>query len=101
MKKKDLERQLDLANRAIEGLQARAAKDQDERQRVFEEAMAELRRPNQTGVRLITPNGRIVAAKLLDLNWDVEQVEVPGREGWREFVPGRSSVEIRLAPYPG
>jgi hypothetical protein len=99
MKKKDLARLLDQAKRSIETMQHRARNDQAERRRAFEEAMASLRRPGD--VRLITPTGQVVMAKVLDLNWDQTQVEMANREGWREFVPGMSSVEIRLAPYPG
>jgi tryptophan 2,3-dioxygenase len=100
VKKKTLAWQLGQARLAIQSIQDRTAREQAERQQRFEEALDELKWPADV-VRLITPSGRIVVAKVLAIERDQDQTEVPSREGWREFLPGLTTVEIRLAPYPG
>jgi len=101
MKKKTLARLLDQANRSVAAMIDRETNRREALKQEFEEALAELRGPVE--VRIITPSGRIVEAKMIEMQLETEAVEVtnPQIDRWREFLPGRRTVELRLAPYPG
>lgn len=98
MKKKALAEENERLRGEVRRMQNRRTIEERERQEAFDAALADLRGPRQ--VLMITPSGCMLRGTVSKLEIDVEAVDVSPSPGWREFMPGRRSVELRIIPVP-
>lgn len=98
VKKSQLAKENERLRGEVRRMQDRRTAEERERQEAFDAALADLRGPRQ--VLMITPSGYLLRGTVSKLEIDVEAVDVSPGPGWREFMPGRRSVEIRIVPVP-